>query len=304
MSKRWSVQATAQRLLDEAGQKVSALKGQGCHPHLAVVLVGGDPASQVYVRHKIQACESLGIQSTFKNLPENATNEDLLTVVHELNEDPSVHGILVQLPLPKHLNEKAVIHALDPRKDVDGFHPINVGALSLGQEGLFPCTPMGVIELLKDSEGSLSGKHAVVVGRSNIVGKPMAQLLLQANCTVSILHSRTQNPQALCSQADVVVVAVGRTGLVDAKWLKPGALVVDVGMNQITTPEDATHFLKAGGKKMASFEKKGKLLYGDVYYLSAIEVAAKVTPVPGGVGKLTIAHLMLNCAIAAERSIT
>lgn len=303
MSKRWSVQATANRLMDEAKAKVAKLKAQNHQPHLAVVLVGGDPASAVYVRHKIQACGSLDIRSTLRKLNEDTTTEELLSEIRALNQDDSVHGILVQLPLPAHINEQAVIHAIDHRKDVDGFHPINVGLLSLGQQGLFPCTPMGVMELLKDSCEQLSGKHAVVVGRSNIVGKPMAQLLLQANCTVSILHSRTQNPQALCQQADIVVVAVGRSGLVDREWLKPGALVVDVGINQITTEEQAQKFLKPGGKKIASFREKGNLLYGDVHYRSAIETAQKVTPVPGGVGKLTIAHLMLNCTLAAERSL-
>lgn len=301
MSKRWSVLATSNRLLAEAAAKVLQLKTHGWVPHLAVVLVGGDPASQVYVRKKIQTCESLGIESTFKHLPHDTSEADLLDTVNQLNHDPAVHGILVQLPLPRHLDDQVVIHALDPKKDVDGFHPMNVGLLSLGLKGLFPCTPMGVMALLKDSDEPLSGKHAVVVGRSNIVGKPMAQLLLQSHCTVSILHSRTQNSQAICQTADIVVVAVGRTGLVDRDWLKPGALVVDVGMNHISQVGEAKRLLRQGSKKMASFEQKGKLLYGDVHYSSAMEVAGKVTPVPGGVGKLTIAHLMLNCTLAAER---
>ena len=303
MSSRWSVKATAERLLDQAGDKVEQLKKRGCHPHLAVILVGEDPASHVYVQHKVAACEKLGIQSTFRNLPESTTQEDLLEAVQQLNQDASVHGILVQLPLPNHLDDRTVIHAIDPKKDVDGFHPINVGLLSLGEEGLFPCTPMGVIELLKDAEETLAGKHAVIVGRSNIVGKPMAQLLLRQNCTVTIMHSRTKDPQALCRQADIVVVAVGKTGLVDRDWLKPGALVVDVGINQITDEDDAVRLLGEGSKRLTNFRKRGRALYGDVNYKSALEIAGKVTPVPGGIGKLTIAHLMLNCAIAAERNL-
>jgi len=303
MSSRWSVKATAERLLDQAANNVEQLKNKGCQPHLAVILVGEDPASHVYVQHKVAACEKLGIQSTFKNLPESTTQENLVAAVHQLNQDSSVHGILVQLPLPDHLDDRSVIHAIDPKKDVDGFHPINVGLLSLGEDALFPCTPMGVIELLKDADTELKGKHAVIVGRSNIVGKPMAQLLLRQNCTVSIIHSRTQNPQELCRQADIVVVAVGRTGLVDRDWLKPGALVVDIGINQITDKDQAVRLLGEGSKRLANFEKRGRALYGDVNYKSACEVAEKVTPVPGGIGKLTIAHLMLNCTIAAERNL-
>lgn len=304
MGNRWPVQATADRLMNATKKKVAHLHEHGCTPHLAVVLVGEDPASKVYVEHKIRACKSLGIHSTFKNLPDDSSTEDLLSTVRELNQNPRVHGILVQLPLPKHIEEQQVIHAIDPRKDVDGFHPINVGLLSLGQEGLFPCTPMGVMELLKDGGIPLKGKHAVIVGRSNIVGKPMAQLLLKEHCTVSILHSRTVNPEALCKQADIVVVAVGRPGLVDASWLKPGAWVIDIGINQITEKADAERLLKASGKKMANFIEKGHQLYGDVNYLSALQVADKVTPVPGGVGKLTIAHLMYNCTLAAERMVS
>jgi methylenetetrahydrofolate dehydrogenase (NADP+)/methenyltetrahydrofolate cyclohydrolase len=302
MGKRFFCKSTVDRLLNEAKQRSEALAARGIQPHLAVVLVGENPASKVYVASKIKTCESLGIKSTYEKLTAEATTEDILNVVQKLNEDAAVHGILVQLPLPKHVNESAVIHAIDPDKDVDGFHPVNVGRLSLGESGLFPCTPMGVIELLKDSEIELKGKHAVVIGRSNIVGKPMAQLLLQQHCTVTIMHSRTQQPDAVCRQADIVIAAVGRPGMVRGDWLKPGAVVVDVGINEISDPEQAKQLLEPGSKKMAAFEEKGRVLYGDVHYKSALEVADKVTPVPGGVGKLTIAHLMTNCVIAAERS--
>ncbi len=301
MAKRWACRSTAERLLDETRKRVASLVERGVEPHLAVVLVGKDPASQVYVRNKIRTCGEMGIRSTFKELDANTTTEELLTVVRELNEDNGVHGILVQLPLPKQICESEIIAAVDPDKDVDGFHPINVGRLSIGEPGLFPCTPMGVMALLEDCDMDLKGKHAVVVGRSNIVGKPMAQLLLAKHCTVSILHSRTQNPQELCKTADLVVVAVGRAGLVDGSWLKPGAYVVDVGMNEISDAESAARLFSEGSKKMKAFETKGRVLYGDVNYKSALEVAGKVTPVPGGVGPLTIAHLMVNCVTSAER---
>lgn len=301
MKQRWACRPTADRLLQEAASRAQTLKEKGVEPHLAVVLVGEDPASQVYVRNKIRTCESLGIRSTFKRMDASINTDQVLEVVSQLNKDKSVHGILVQLPLPRQINESLIIAAIDPDKDVDGFHPVNVGRLSQGEPGLFPCTPMGVMELLKDCELELKGKHAVVVGRSNIVGKPMAQLLLAQHCTVTVMHSRTSNPQELCRQADLVVAAVGVPGLVDGNWLKPGAYVVDVGMNQIRDPELARRLFKEGSKKMLAFQKDGHVLYGDVHYGSALKVARLVTPVPGGVGILTIAHLMTNCVTAAER---
>lgn len=300
MGKRWSCKSTAENLLALAKTKVAALGERGIHPHLAVVLVGEDPASKVYVSNKIRTCESLGIKSTFHKLEADTDTDRLLAVVDELNRDAKVHGILVQLPLPKQIDESRIIAAIEPDKDVDGFHPVNVGRLSLGEPGLFPCTPMGVIALLRESGHSLSGKHAVVVGRSNIVGKPMAQLLLKENCTVSIIHSRTQNPAELCRQADIVVAAVGRPGLVDADWIKPGALVVDVGINEITDRDQAARLIPADSKKMKAFDDKGRVLYGDVHYFSCLDQAELVTPVPGGIGRLTIAHLMVNCVAAAE----
>jgi len=301
MQQRWACRSTAERLLEQTRKRVAGLVERGIEPHLAVVLVGKDPASQVYVRNKIRTCGEMGIRSTFRELDSSTTTQQLLDVVHDLNEDNGVHGILVQLPLPKQIDESAIIAAVDPDKDVDGFHPVNVGRLSIGEAGLFPCTPMGVMALLEDCGMDLKGKHAVVVGRSNIVGKPMAQLLLAKHCTVTVMHSRTQNPQDICKTADLVIAAVGVPGLVNKDWLKPGAYVVDVGMNEITDPEVAGRLLKDGSKKARSFEEKSRILYGDVHYHSALEVAGKVTPVPGGVGPLTIAHLMVNCVTAAER---
>ena len=301
MNQRWACKPTAERLLAESAQRVAALEQKGIKPHLAVVLVGENPASQVYVRNKIKTCESLGIRSTFKRMPATIETEGLLAAIEALNRDDSVHGILVQLPLPRQIDESIIIAAVDPDKDVDGFHPVNVGRLSLGEPGLFPCTPMGVMALLEDSGLALKGMHAVVVGRSNIVGKPMAQLLLSVNCTVSIIHSRTREPRSLAKTADLVIAAVGRPGLVDGSWLKPGAHVVDVGINEITDPELAARLIPENTKKMAAFRQKGRVLYADLNYHSALQVAARVTPVPGGVGKLTIAYLMTNCITAAER---
>ncbi|CAM2068390.1 Bifunctional protein FolD [Sulfidibacter corallicola] len=301
MGKRWPCKATAERLLNESKSRVTELKNKGIEPHLAVVLVGDNPASKVYVSNKVKTCESLGIRSTFHKLEATTSTDDLLRIVDELNHDASVHGILVQLPLPPQIDESRIISGIEPDKDVDGFHPVNVGRLSLGEPGLVPCTPMGVMALLADCGAELSGMHAVVVGRSNIVGKPMAQLLLKANCTVSIIHSRTKNPAELCRQADLVVAAVGRPGLVDASWIKEGALVVDVGINEITDDALAEKLIPADSKKMAAYRKNGRVLYGDVHYASALGRAEMVTPVPGGVGKLTIAQLMANCVLAAER---
>lgn len=302
MGKRWGAKKTVNRLLGQVKDDVAALKEKGVHPHLAVILVGENPASKVYVASKVRTCEELGIASTFKHMPADVTTQALLDEIDALNADNNVHGILVQLPLPDGVDESAVIHRVHPDKDVDGFHPVNVGRLSLGEPGLFPCTPMGVMELLADSGVDLKGKHAVVVGRSNIVGKPMAQLLLAKHCTVTIMHSRTQNPEEVCGKADIVVAAVGRPGLVRGSWIKPDAIVVDVGINELTDEAEVARFVSKDSKKWASFVEKGRVLYGDVFYNEALEKASLVTPVPGGVGKLTIAHLMVNCVIAAKRS--
>jgi methylenetetrahydrofolate dehydrogenase (NADP+)/methenyltetrahydrofolate cyclohydrolase len=256
----------------------------GRKPGLAVVLVGEDPASAVYVRSKGKATEAAGMASFTYRMPVDTTQEALLAKVAELNADPTVDGILVQLPLPKGLREDEVIAAIDPNKDVDGFHPINAGRLASGLPGLVPCTPLGSLMLLKDRLGSLSGLDAVVIGRSNIVGKPMAQLLLAESCTVTIAHSRTKDLPAVVKRADIVVAAVGRPEMVKGDWIKPGATVIDVGINRVDAAEPG----------------KTKLV-GDVDYAEVMEVAGAVTPVPGGVGPMTIAVLLRNAVVAAYR---
>jgi len=273
--------AIAAIVLGEVAAQVRDLLAQGIHPALAVVLVGDDPASHVYVRNKILRAGEVGIRSIERRLAATCTEHELLDVIGTLNADPAVHGILVQLPLPAGINEAAVIHAIDPRKDVDGFHRENVGGLVQGQDVLTPCTPSGCMRLLKETCGELIGKHAVVIGRSNIVGKPMATLLLQAHCSVSIVHSRSVDAKALCRLADIVVAAVGRPKMIDASWLKPGAVVIDVGINRIDT-------------------EQGPKLVGDVDYDSARLVASAITPVPGGVGPMTIAYLLKNTVTAAR----
>ena len=274
--------AFAARLRERVAAAVPAFASAlGRAPGLAVVLVGDDPASQVYVRSKGKATREAGMASFEHRLPDTVSQAELVALVHELNADEAVDGILVQLPLPAGIDDKAVIAAIDPDKDVDGFHIANAGRLAVGAEGLVPCTPLGCLMLLKDRLGDLSGLDAVVIGRSNIVGKPMAQLLLQENCTVTVAHSRTRDLAATVRRADIVVAAVGRAEMVKGDWLKPGATVVDVGINRV---EDG-----AGGTRLA----------GDVDFDSAKAVAGAITPVPGGVGPMTIAVLLRNTLVAA-----
>lgn len=252
-------------------------------PGLAVVLVGEDPASAIYVRNKIKRAQQAGMKSIEKRLPVDCSQSELEAVVEELNQRHDVHGILVQLPLPKHLSEERIIRLIAPHKDVDGFHPENVGLLATGQASLIPCTPLGCLEMLKRELGDLSGKHAVIVGRSNIVGKPMANLLLQANCTITVVHSRTSNASSLARQADILVAAVGVPELIDETWVKSGAVVIDVGINAI--------------------ERDGKRkLVGDVNYEKVAPYTRAITPVPGGVGPMTIACLMKNTLVAAQHT--
>jgi methylenetetrahydrofolate dehydrogenase (NADP+) / methenyltetrahydrofolate cyclohydrolase len=259
------------------------VEATGRKPGLAVALVGEDPASQIYVRSKAKATLEAGMESFEHRLPDTASQSELLALVEQLNVDERIDGILVQLPLPSHVDEKAVIAAIDPAKDVDGFHVANAGRLAVGEQALVPCTPFGCLMLLKDRLGDLSGLDAVVLGRSNIVGKPMAQLLLQENCTVTIAHSRTRNLPGVVRRADIVVAAVGRPQMVRGDWLKPGATVIDVGINRITVDQ----------------ERKTRLV-GDVDFDSAAEVAGAITPVPGGVGPMTIAVLLRNTLAAAH----
>lgn len=277
--------AIAAEVLTEVREEVATLRAQGLQPALAVVLVGDDPASQVYVRNKVLRAEETGIRSLEHKLPAQTAQATLLALLARLNADPEVHGILVQLPLPAHIDEHRVLQAIDPAKDVDGFHSDNVGGLSQGRAVLAPCTPAGCLRLLRQTCGELAGKHAVVIGRSNIVGKPMAALLLQADCTVTLLHSRSHDAAALCRQADIVVAAVGRPRLIDASWLKPGAVVIDVGINRV--------------------EEDGRArLVGDVDFASALPLVSAITPVPGGVGPMTIALLMHNTVSAARQQRT
>ncbi len=264
---------------DELKEKVRILKEEkGIEVTLAVILVGEDPASQVYVRNKKRACEYIGIRSLSYELPEDTTQEELLKLIDELNNRKDVDGILVQMPVPEQIDEKTVIDAISPAKDVDGFHPMSVGALCIGERGFVSCTPAGVIQLLKRSNIEISGKECVIVGRSNIVGKPMSMLMLRENATVTVAHSRTADLKAVCKRADIVIAAVGKPKMITADYLKEGATVIDVGINR--NPET------------------GKLC-GDVDYDGAVNVAGAITPVPGGVGPMTIAMLMNNCYEAA-----
>ena len=280
--------AFAARVRGQVAEHVVRLKAEhAIIPGLAVVLVGEDPASQVYVRSKGKLTVEVGMHSVEHKLDVNTSEADLLAVIAELNADHTIHGILVQLPLPKHLNEDLVISSINPAKDVDGFHISNVGLLGTGQKSMVPCTPLGCLMMLRDHFGSLSGCDAVVIGRSNIVGKPMAQLLLADSCTVTIAHSRTKDLQAVVRRADIVVAAVGRAEMVPGDWIKPGAVVIDVGINRIPAPE------KGEGKMK---------LVGDVDYASCAEVAGAITPVPGGVGPMTIACLLANTLTATCRA--
>jgi methylenetetrahydrofolate dehydrogenase (NADP+)/methenyltetrahydrofolate cyclohydrolase len=277
--------AFADRLRARVAERAAKVKQQhGITPGLAAVLVGDDPASAVYVRNKEKAVAEAGMASFPHRLPATTSEAELLALVAKLNADPAIHGILVQLPLPKQINAERIVDAVDPAKDVDGFHPVNVGRLASGREGLVPCTPLGCMMLLEDTLGTLEGKDAVVVGRSNIVGKPMAALLLAANCTVTIAHSRTTDLPAVCRRADILVAAVGRAEMVRGDWIQPGATVIDVGINRVPGAEPG----------------KTKLV-GDVAFAEAKAVAGAITPVPGGVGPMTIACLLANTVTAACR---
>lgn len=268
----------SQEIKDELKQKVAAYKEQGTEIALAVIQVGQDPASTVYVGNKKKACEYIGIKSVAYELPEETTEAELLEIIGKLNQDDSIYGILVQLPVPKHINEDRIIQAIDPKKDVDGFHPQSVGALSIGQPGFVSCTPAGIIQLLKRSGISINGKECVVIGRSNIVGKPMALLLLRENGTVTVCHSKTENLKEVTKRADILVAAVGKPKMIDASYVKEGAVVIDVGIHR----------------------NENNKLCGDVDFESVEPVAGAITPVPGGVGPMTIAMLMHNCVEAVE----
>ena len=280
--------AFAASVRERVGEGVRALHAShGITPGLAVVLVGEDPASEVYVRNKGRQTKEAGMASFERKLPADTDEATLLALIDELNADPAVHGILCQLPLPPHVDETTVINAIDPAKDVDGFHVSNVGRIATGQDAMVPCTPLGCLMLLREHHGSLSGLDAVVVGRSNIVGKPMANLLLRDSCTVTVAHSRTTDLEAVCRGADILVAAVGRPEMIRGDWIKPGATVIDVGINRVDAP--------------AGSERPTRLV-GDVHFDSAAEVAGAITPVPGGVGPMTIACLLANTLVACCRA--
>ena len=271
----------SQEIKDEVKEKVAALKAKGTNVCLAVIQVGNNQASTVYVNNKKKACEYVGIKSLSYEIPEETTQEELLKLIDELNNKKEVNGILVQLPLPKHIDEDKVIESISPKKDVDGFHPMNVGALSIGKKGFVSCTPYGIIQLLKRSNIDITGKNCVIIGRSNIVGKPMSMLLLRENGTVTIVHSKTKDIKAITKQADILVVAIGKSKYVTSDFIKEGAVIIDVGINR---------------------DENGKLC-GDVDFDDVLEHVSAITPVPGGVGPMTIAMLMNNCLEAVELNI-
>ena len=292
--------SVAQAIKDEVAGEVAEYSRRGVRPGLAAVLVGSDSASQIYVSGKVRTCEQLGLYSEKIDLPETTTTEELLALVRDLNSRDEIDGILIQLPLPKQIDAALVLNSVDPAKDVDGFHPVNVGRLTLNEPGLRPCTPAGIIELLDRHEIRMNGVRAVVMGRSRIVGLPIAFLLLHRHATVTICHSRTKDLPAVAREADILIAAIGRIGLVDRSYIKPGAAVVDVGMNRVTTRDELARFFGDDPKRRAAFDKNGYTLIGDVNPREAAEVAGYLTPVPGGVGPLTIAMLMKNTLTAMK----
>jgi methylenetetrahydrofolate dehydrogenase (NADP+)/methenyltetrahydrofolate cyclohydrolase len=283
----------------EAAEEVRALAAKGIRPGLAAVLVGNVAASEIYVRNKVQACAELGIFSELITPPEDITTQAMLELVAALNARDAIDGILIQLPLPRQVDAKLLLDAIDPAKDVDGFHPINAGRLQAGRPSLAPCTPAGVIEILKRSDLPIAGQHAVVVGRSDIVGKPAAMLLLNNNATVTICHSKTRDLAAITRQADILVAAIGRPGFITPEMVKPGATLIDVGINRLNTREEFDRFFLGNAKREAAFAKRGSVIVGDIHP-KAFELAGAYTPVPGGVGLLTIAMLMANTVRAAK----
>ncbi|MEK6303030.1 MAG: bifunctional 5,10-methylenetetrahydrofolate dehydrogenase/5,10-methenyltetrahydrofolate cyclohydrolase [Acidobacteriota bacterium] len=292
--------AVAKAIKDEVAAEVNRLAPRGLRPGLAAVLAGSDPASQIYVSSKVKTCEQLGLYSEKIELPETVSTEELLSLVRDLNSRPEIDGILIQLPLPKQVDAPLVLNSVDPAKDVDGFHPVNIGRLTLNEPGARPCTPAGIIEMLDRYQIELKGARAVVMGRSRIVGLPMALLLLHRHATVTICHSRTIDLPAVAREADILIAAIGKLGMVDASYIKPGAVVIDVGTNRVTDLESLERFFGDDPKRRAAFEKNGSTLIGDVNPREAAEVAGYLTPVPGGVGPLTIAMLMKNTLTAMK----
>lgn len=302
MSQLLDGKAVAATIRSEVAEQVADLvRDGGRPPGLAAVLVGEDPASKVYVGSKGRACEEVGMVSRTVQLPADLSQEALLATVDELNQDPEIDGILVQLPLPDHLESRVVLDRIDPEKDVDGFHPVNVGRLWLGEPGFLSATPAGVIQLLHRAGVEMSGRHAVIVGRSNIVGKPMAALLLRENCTVTVCHSRTADLPAVCRQADILIAAVGRAAMIGPDHVKPGTVVVDVGMNRVFDEAEMRRIFPDNEQKQGVWERRGSVLVGDVDYDRVAAIASAITPVPGGVGPLTVAMLLVNTLQAGLR---
>lgn len=289
------------QILKECQPRVEALKAAGHPPGLAVILAGNNPASEIYVRNKIKTCQELGIYSEKLAPPQSVTTEEVLALVDGLNRRPDIDGILVQLPLPPQVDTKRVLFAVAPEKDVDGLHPLNLGRVLANTPGPRPCTPSGILELLKRNGIPISGQRAVVVGRSDLVGKPAAMLLLHQHATVTICHSRTSNLPEVCAQADILVAAIGRPAFLTRDFIKPGATVIDVGTNRISSREEAARIFRNSEDKLAAFDRKGSLLVGDVDPADVLERAGAYTPVPGGVGVLTVTMLMVNTLEVAER---
>jgi methylenetetrahydrofolate dehydrogenase (NADP+) / methenyltetrahydrofolate cyclohydrolase len=290
-----------EQILKECRPRVEALKAAGHPPGLAVILAGNNPASEIYVRNKIKTCQELGIYSEKLTPPESVTTEEVLALVDGLNRRPDIDGILVQLPLPPQVDSKRVLFAVAPEKDVDGLHPLNLGRVLANTPGPRPCTPSGILELLRRNSIPIAGQRAVVVGRSDLVGKPAALLLLHQHATVTICHSRTKDLPAVCAEADILVAAIGRPAFLTRNFIKPGATVVDVGTNRISSREEAARIFRNSEERLAAFDRKGNLLVGDVDPVDVIERAGAYTPVPGGVGILTVTMLMVNTLEIAER---
>ncbi|HEY0263558.1 MAG TPA: bifunctional 5,10-methylenetetrahydrofolate dehydrogenase/5,10-methenyltetrahydrofolate cyclohydrolase [Granulicella sp.] len=291
--------AIAARIKAEVAEDVTALKAQGITPGLVVILVGHVAASEIYVRSKVKTCGELGIYSELLTPPESVTTEEMLEIVDGLNKREDIDGILIQLPLPKHVDTRRLLEAISPEKDVDGFHPVNAGRLQSGQKGLAPCTPAGVMEILRRSELPVAGKNAVVVGRSEIVGKPMAMMLLNGSATVTVCHSRTKDLAKFTREADILVAAIGRPGFITADMVMPGAVLIDVGINRLIERPEVERLFPGYEARMVTFEKRGSVVVGDIEP-AAFALSSAYTPVPGGVGALTIAMLMANTVVAAK----
>jgi methylenetetrahydrofolate dehydrogenase (NADP+)/methenyltetrahydrofolate cyclohydrolase len=291
--------AIAGSIKSEVAVEVQELAAQGIKPGLAVILVGEDPASQIYVRSKVKTCGELGLYSEMATPPASITTEELLAMVASLNAREEIDGILIQLPLPKHVDTRRVLDSVVPEKDVDGFHPVNAGRLQTGQPGLAPCTPAGIMQILKRSNLPVAGKNAVVLGRSDIVGKPAAMMLINASATVTVCHSKTQDLASFTRSADILVAAIGRPGFVTKDMVKPGAVLIDVGISRVTDPAEVEDFFGDDAARMESFAKRGSVVVGDIHP-AAFKISGAYTPVPGGVGALTIAMLMQNTVTAAK----